>query len=108
MGWSKAAPRSVSGESRRQIALRLRAEGATYVRIGDTLGVSKVAAFKLVKNGLKRLKLENEFSASLLRTLEVDRLDSLWSKAWAIMEAAGKDPRLRINAVRCLIRISGT
>ncbi len=81
----KSDKRSATAAIRRQRSFELRLAGCTYQVIGDQVGISKQAAYGLVRRELVRLNRLTEADGNLLRELELVRLDAmtevLWSKA---------------------------
>ena len=81
----KTDKRSTIATERKKKAFELRKAGLTYEKIGIQIGVSTQAAHGLIKRELIRLSKLAESDASLIRTLEIERLDGLidaiWSKA---------------------------
>ncbi len=82
MAQQTTAQKITTAERRRQ-AVALRLSGATYESIGETIGVSTPAAFKLVKTALEKLAKDTETDAVPLRELELQRLDRLQFGLWA-------------------------
>jgi predicted DNA-binding protein (UPF0251 family) len=80
---STTSGRKVTAENRRIEALELRKQGFSYDEIAARLGVSKAAAYKSVKTALDTLKDEVYEGAEALRILEMERLDSLFEKAYS-------------------------
>jgi transposase len=79
---SSTSGRKVKAEDRRLEALDLRKQGYSYEAIGSRLGVTRGAAYKSVKTALDTLKDEVYEGAEALRLLEMERLDSLFEKAY--------------------------
>jgi len=67
---------------RRSEALTLRLAGLSYQRIGDKMGISKQAAFKLVTKALGELNEEVLELADQIRTIECQRLDLMQFSIW--------------------------
>lgn len=63
-------------EAKKQ-ALSLRASGATYRQIAETLDISVGVAHNYVQNALKDVQQEIDKEADMLRALEVERLDQM-------------------------------
>ena len=79
-GAKKASPRSTRAAvttDRRLQALELRKEGLAFSAIGDRLGISKEAAWKLVENALIDYRESVKETADVVRELELMRLDEL-------------------------------
>jgi hypothetical protein len=76
---SKTHPRSAKARDRQATALKLRASGATYAAIGEHLGVSAVAAYKMVKLAIDEIPAE---AVADLRAVELGRLDRLTAAVW--------------------------
>lgn len=80
---SATSPRAIAVQERRNKAMRLRAEGLSYVEIADQLGyASGPNASKDVSRAL--LACAREASAEV-RQIELARLDILWTKAMQIL-----------------------
>lgn len=71
----KKGQRAVIAAERRQKAIDLRKAGLTYDEIGKQLGVSGVAAYKMVKKVLDTIAAETKEDAEELVRLELERLD---------------------------------
>ena len=79
-GESETSPRRLRSAERQRTALQLRAGGATYQQIADTLNYATAAgALKAVRAGLRATLQE---PAAELRTLELERLDALLRGIW--------------------------
>lgn len=62
-------------------ALRLREGGATYNEIAAKLGVSRTMAFEDVQTALKEITRE---PAETVLTMELQRIDHLWMRAYTM------------------------
>lgn len=78
----KTDKRSTIATERRTKAFELRKSGLTYEKIGNKIGISTQAAHGLIKRELVRLSKQAEGDASLLRQLEIERLDCLIDAIW--------------------------
>lgn len=85
MAESKNSSRRVKAAERARKALDLKIAGATYQRIGDTLGMSRSGAAKAVERAMRDLREEVREAAAELREIESARLDrmllGIWQKA---------------------------
>lgn len=63
-------------------ALTMRLAGETYRQIGEQLGVTTAAAYKMVRRVLDRTRKAADESAAELRQLEQERLDALLLALW--------------------------
>ena len=68
-------------------ALRLRQKGFSYRKIAQEMGVSGPTALKYVRASLERLEKENRHEAGKLLAMEMARLDDLYAKSYAVLEA---------------------
>lgn len=66
------------GSENRMRSFQLRIAGKTYQQIGDTLGISRQAAFTHVHKELKAIRAENKQLAEHYRDIELNRLDRLF------------------------------
>ena len=71
---ARATQRQLDALNKRKQALDLRLFGFTYQQIGDKLGFTKQAAYKIVTSALAAIPRE---SADKLRMIELDRLDRM-------------------------------
>lgn len=83
MAESKTSGRHLKTAERRRVAVLRRIGGDTYEQIGELLGVSRQAAYKLVKGALEELKTDTALNAEELRTLELERLEFMRRAIWA-------------------------
>ena len=67
--------RKIATAERRALAVEYRKLGLSFQKIGDQLGISRQAAFKLVKGALADLIAQTSQNAEELRRLELERLD---------------------------------
>jgi hypothetical protein len=72
----------IAATARQVEALRLRANGQTFDEIGQALGITKQAAFKLVTRALEATLRE---PAEQVRLLELERLDQLQLEALEVL-----------------------
>ena len=93
----KAPPHKFATAERRQIAIAMRREGATYDQIGSRLGISTTAAYNHVTKALESIQKAIENDADLYRALEADRLDALQAAIWP--QAAGEGDLKAIDRV---------
>lgn len=98
-------PDRIDYRARAAQAVRLRTEGATYREIADRLDYpSENAANKAVLGVLRRTEVD---AAEALRTLEVARLDLLWSKTVRGLAASETSPQgLNAALVSAAVRVS--
>jgi hypothetical protein len=75
---SSTSARKVTAVERAKTAVRMRMAGAQYADIGVSMGISRQAAWMLVKKSLEATRKETGESADLLRELELQRLDKLY------------------------------
>jgi len=80
---SKTSARKLTARERENRALELRMTAATYSQIGQALGISEAGAYKAVIRALGKLNAKVMENAEELRTLEVQRLDSLFITMYA-------------------------
>lgn len=78
----KTDKRTVTAAMRRQEAFTLRMTGATYRAIGDRVGISPQACHGLIKRELAKLTKQTEQDATVLRALELERLDAMTQALW--------------------------
>ncbi|OFP16012.1 hypothetical protein HMPREF2998_00570 [Corynebacterium sp. HMSC065A05] len=76
MARAKNKTRTLARAERMAKALKLREGGATYQAIADNLGISLARAYQDVKDGLADITRE---PAEHLLTLELERIDRLWT-----------------------------
>ena len=76
----RATARSIESAERTARALELRKGGATYVMIGEDLGVSEARAHQIVNDALTAIVAE---PAEKVRKLEIERIDHMLSVVWA-------------------------
>lgn len=98
-------PARIDHRARATEAVRLRTEGLTYRQIADQLGYStENAANKAVLGLLGRVEIE---AVDALRTLEVGRLDLLWSKVLrGIIRSETSPQGLSAALVTAAVRVS--
>lgn len=82
---SPRAPHRVKSKDREREALQMRKAGATYDKIGESLGLSRSGAYDLVRRGLDELNKTCREEAELLRRLEDERLNAVWEVLWPKM-----------------------
>ncbi|WP_019024073.1 MULTISPECIES: hypothetical protein [unclassified Thioalkalivibrio] len=96
----------LTAAERKARAMQLRTTGATYVQIGEVLGVSAQAAHKMVTKALDELKTLTETEAETVRTLELDRLDRAQRAIWTQVakgNLGAVDRLLKIQARRAAL-----
>ena len=80
-------PERERAAERRLQAFQLRKAGNTYEAIGEALGVSKVAAYKLVRRVVESLDSQSQAEAKVYRALQLARLEealkAIWPRAMA-------------------------
>lgn len=99
---SPTAQRRLQTRIREQDAFKMRISGATFQQIGDSLGISRQAAHKIV---MKLLLQTRTATAELLedaRRLEAERLDRLQVGLWN--KASAGDPRVADTIIRIMER----
>lgn len=98
-------PARIDHRGRAAQAVRLRTEGLTYREIADQLDYpSENAANKAVLGLLRRAETE---AVDALRTLEVGRLDLLWSKALRGIVASETSPQgVSAPLISAAVRVS--
>jgi hypothetical protein len=79
---SKTSGQTVKGAENRSQAIALRKDGSTYEEIGKTLGISGQRAHKIVTSELTRIREKTAEETDILRTLELQRLDSLFQTCY--------------------------
>ena len=80
-------------------ALELRQQGSTFAEIASHCGCGVTRAYQYVDGELRKLAKQSEESATLLRTLESERLDRLQASIWEQAEAG------ELRAVDRIIKI---
>lgn len=83
---SKTSKRKLTAVEREGVALKLRMTGMTYEDIGNQMGVSKNGAYKAVMRALGKLNAQVVEGADKLRTLELQRLDALYTQMYSQAE----------------------
>ena len=83
-------------------ALELRAAGASYRQIGETLGVSKPRAFRIVSAALDELTVHCRDTAERVRLLELHRLD----RYRLALDGKKSDPRTADTLIRISERVA--
>jgi len=96
---AKNAPVRVRARVREEQALALRAEGLSYQKIGDRMGVARATAYKWVNRALDRLLERLPEEAARVRRLELERLDAMQRALWD--QAMGGD----VKAINTILRI---
>ncbi|MGI8333455.1 hypothetical protein ACRYCC_26180 [Actinomadura scrupuli] len=82
-------------------AAQLRAEGKSYQAIADAMGwEAKSTAYRAVSRALKDTLGE---APAEVRQLELERLDTLWCKAWEVLER----PHLTVQHGKVVQRMTG-
>lgn len=96
-GRSKTAPETINTRERRRVVLELRIGGATHREIRDALldefgpdrlpkGYDELYVAKDIIRELERWDADLRESAEQIRTMELERLDRLWFKAYEMAE----------------------
>ncbi len=75
----KANSVKLTARDRRTKALEARKAGYTYQAIGDLLGITKAAAHKTIMVALTEINEKIAETADAVRTIELERLDKLYS-----------------------------
>ena len=75
-------PERERAAERRLQAFQLRKAGNTYEAIGEALGVSKVAAYKLVRRVVESLDSQSQAEAKVYRALQLARLEEALKAIW--------------------------
>lgn len=104
MSASRAKRASVA--ERRTKAINMRMAGASYQEIADELGYnSRAAACQDITRALEANVAELAIPVEVLRETELQRLDLLWSEAWAVL----KREHVVVNAGKVVIdtRVEG-
>lgn len=83
MSESNTSARRLKSAERRRIAVERRLGGDTYEQIAERLGVTRQAAFALVKQALTDLNAQTSLEAAELRRLELERLEFMRRAIWA-------------------------
>ena len=92
----KAHPAAVKRLQQRRKALELRKGGASYVEIGEALGVSRQRAHTVVMAAVDDLKGILKETAVTIRAIELERLDSIQMGLWP----QRKNPRVADTLLR--------
>lgn len=82
MARQKTGKAALATEERRRKAFDLRLAGCTYEQIGEALGISKQAAYKLVDTTLVASREETAETAEKVREMEIQRCDALLVALW--------------------------
>jgi len=85
--------------TRRQQAVALRMSGATYQAIGDSLGITKKAAWVHVQRGLAEIQGQVREQAEMFREQELLRLDRMQVGLWTAATSGN------VKAVLAVLRI---
>lgn len=93
--------RKLGWKERRAQALSLRRSGLPYKEIGRTLGISESRAHAIIKSELQALAEQTSADATILRELELTRLDRLIYRLFQKIEG-GHDSEL--EAARVLLK----
>jgi len=96
---SKVSTSKAEAAIRSQRALEMRALGHTYQQIGEALGVHQVTAHGIIKRRMAALNEKISESAEQVRQLELARLDDLFRRAMAAVEAGN------VNAIDKALRV---
>lgn len=103
---SRTEGRKLTAAQRKARAMQLRTTGASYSKIGEALGVSTQAAYKMVSKGMEELKQLTDTEAEAVRALELERLDRATMAIWTQVTAGSLgavDRLLRIQARRAAL-----
>lgn len=100
------SPNAIRRIERKRQAMALRKAGASYDQIGQQLGVSRQRAFQLVAEGLQRLVRETGIDAVAVRAGELERLDAVWLKLFALINVPDQQPAIMIQAAARLVSLS--
>jgi len=79
---SKTSQRRMTAKEREFKSLEMRKAGATYLQIGDQLGITETGAYRAVMRSLKRLNETINEEALEVRRLELERLDAMLIALW--------------------------
>jgi hypothetical protein len=99
---SKNAPCRVVAAQRRQQAVQLRAEGATYKQIASEVGISYQRAHQLVGQAMAEVRADTVADAAALRDRELAKLDALEAGIWT--KAAAGDLRAIETVLKLMSR----
>ena len=78
----KTSGQRLTAAQRKARALELRQQGSTFQEIAREVGCGTTRAYQYVNGELQKLAQQCEESATLLRTLESERLDRLQAAIW--------------------------
>ncbi len=92
----------LTSAQRREKAVALRILGQSYQKIGEMLGVSKVAAFKMVQKELARARAKTEEDVAALREVDLQRLDQILA---AMMPAAVKPNNPDVQVIDRVLKV---
>jgi len=93
---------------RRLKALELRKAGASYRRIGDTLGVAMVTVRRDIAHELAQLAAETQRDAAELRGLELSRLDAVMLGSWTAATRGDADAaRIVLRCIEQRVKLLG-
>lgn len=84
-----ASKRSINAFKRAELIRRcvaLRREGMSYQEIGDIVGVSKPTAFRYVRSYIEKINEECSEDASMIRSMELERLDVILKHNMKVVE----------------------
>jgi|13_taG_2_1085334.scaffolds.fasta_scaffold27709_4 AcrR family transcriptional regulator len=84
-----ASKRSINAFKRTELIRRcvaLRREGMSYQEIGDIVGVSKPTAFRYVRSYIEKINEECSEDASMIRSMELERLDVILKHNMKVVE----------------------
>jgi len=82
MSESTQSPRKTTAAERKAQALSRRIGGFTFQQIADEMHITRQAAHALVKSALAELNEKIAESATELRRLELERLDTMRRALW--------------------------
>lgn len=103
---SKSSGRRLGSTERKQKSLELRKAGASFQAIGDALGVSRQQAHRYVTAALESIRKETAEEAENLRTIELERIDSLFLECYSAAKKGdlpAVDRCVRLSERRCKI-----
>jgi hypothetical protein len=84
MSESLMSKRRLQARQREDQAVSARLNGYTYQAIADLLDVTKAAAYKMVARSMGRTKASADEGADLLRSIELARLDKMYTNMFAL------------------------
>lgn len=100
--YSWPAPRRSSrpaAQVQAEAVYEARLRGESYRKIAEDLDISASAAMKMFRDQLERLTEDESSNIELIRRTELERLDAMLDKAWAIIEKGGTNALFAIDRV---------